>query len=107
MRLLEDPQGRLDDIFVNENARHVHPHRFRSALGQQRAVIEYQVRQTPRGAAIAIVTSATIDLRPLHRKIVDALETLGLSEPSLTIEIVVAIPRQASGKLKRFIPNPP
>ena len=107
MRLLEDPQGRLDDIFVYENALNVHPHLFRSALGQQRAVIEYQVRQTPRGAAIAIVTSATIDLRPLHRKIVDALETLGLSEPSLTIEIVVAIPRQASGKLKRFIPNPP
>ena len=73
MRLLEDPQGRLDDIFVYERALTVHPHLFRSVLGQQRAIIEYQVHQTPKGAAIAIVTTATIDLRPLHHKIVDGL----------------------------------
>jgi phenylacetate-coenzyme A ligase PaaK-like adenylate-forming protein len=55
-RRIEDPQGRLDDTFEYADGLSVHPHLFRSALSQQPAVIEYQVRQTRRGATIGIVT---------------------------------------------------
>ena len=104
LRLIDDPQGRLDDIFVYEGALSVHPHLFRSALGQQPAIIEYQVHQTARGATIALVTAATVDVRPLRKKIADGLEALGLSEPQVVVKVVDALPRQPSGKLKRFLP---
>lgn len=59
LRRIDDPQGRLDDVFDYADGRSVHPHVFRSALGQHPAIVEYQVRQTPRGAAIAIVAASS------------------------------------------------
>ena len=107
LRRIEDPQGRLDDTFVYANGLSVHPHLFRSALGQHRAIIEYQVRQTPRGATIGIVVAAeTVDAQALHEKITFALSALGLADPQVAIEILAALTRQASGKLKRFVPIP-
>ena len=103
-RRIEDPQGRLDDTFEYADGLSVHPHLFRSALGQHPAVIEYQVRQTRRGATIRIVTTAPVDVRALQAKITDALAALGLADPRVAIETVAALPRQASGKLKRFVP---
>jgi phenylacetate-coenzyme A ligase PaaK-like adenylate-forming protein len=104
MGLIDDPQGRLDDTFVYQPALSVHPHLFRSALGQQPSIIEYQVRQATRGAAISIVAATPVDLLPLERKIADGLQALGLTDPHVTIETVTAIRRQASGKLARFVP---
>ena len=52
MQRIEDPQGRLDDIFVYDDGLTVHPHLFRSALGHHREILEYQVRQTPDGVTI-------------------------------------------------------
>jgi phenylacetate-coenzyme A ligase PaaK-like adenylate-forming protein len=101
-RRIEDPQGRLDDTFQYAEGPSVHPHLFRSALGQLPAVIEYQVRQTRHGATIRIVTTAPVDRGALEARITDALAALGLRDPRVTIEIVDALPRQASGKLKRF-----
>ena len=103
-RRIEDPQGRLDDTFEYADGPSVHPHLFRSALGRSAAVIEYQVRQTPRGANIGIVTTAPVDVHVLQATIADALTALGLAEPDVAIETVAALPRQASGKLKRFVP---
>ena len=60
-RCVADIQGRLDDVFVYDGQR-VHPHVFRSALGRRAGVVEYQVRQTPRGARIAVRCSAPVDL---------------------------------------------
>ncbi len=105
-RRIEDPQGRLDDVFEYADGLSVHPHLFRSALGRQPAVIEYQVRQTRRGATIRIVTTAPVDVRALQAAITGALTALGLAEPRVAIETVDALPRQGSGKLKRFIPLP-
>ena len=107
LRRIEDPQGRLDDTFEYANGLSVHPHVFRSALSQHRAIIEYQVRQTPRGATIGIVVAeGTVDVQALHAKITAALGALGLAYPQVAIEILAALPRQASGKLKRFVPIP-
>ena len=56
MQRIEDPQGRLDDIFVYDDGLSVHPHLFRSALGQHPEILEYQVRQTRSGVTIGLVT---------------------------------------------------
>lgn len=104
-RRIEDPQGRLDDTFAYTNDLSVHPHLFRSALGHPE-IIEYQVRQTQRGAEICIVAAATLDVGALQTKIAAALAKLGLPDPRVAIELVAALPRQASGKLKRFVPLP-
>ena len=103
-RRIEDPQGRLDDTFRYEGGLDVHPHLFRSTLSQQPAVLEYEVRQTRRGATMSIVATAPIDREAIRAKIADALAALGLADPQVVIETVPELPRQASGKLKRFVP---
>jgi phenylacetate-coenzyme A ligase PaaK-like adenylate-forming protein len=100
---IEDPQGRLDDTFEYADGLSVHPHLFRSALGQHPAVIEYEVRQTRRGATIRIVTTAPVDVHALQARIAGALAALGLADPQVAIETVATLSRQASGKLKRFV----
>jgi len=67
--------------------------------------LEYEVRQTPRGATICVVTTAPVDVGALQASITSALAALGLAEPEVAIETVAALPRQASGKLKRFVPR--
>ena len=103
-RRIEDPQGRLDDVFEYAEGLSVHPHVFRSALGRQPAIMEYQVRQTRRGATIRIVTTAPVDVDALQVQVTGALGALGLADPRVVIETVTSLPRQASGKLKRFVP---
>ncbi len=105
MRRIDDPQGRLDDTFVYDGAVTVHPHVFRSALGVP-GILEYEVRQTPREADISVVIHNHIDRRRIERKIQKALAELGVVHPEIVVEAVDSVPRQASGKLKRFVPLP-
>ena len=65
MQRIEDPQGRLDDIFVYDDGLSVHPHLFRSALGHHREILEYQVRQTRSGVTIGLVTVGPVDVETL------------------------------------------
>jgi len=68
-------------------------------------MLEYQVRQTPAGADIALRTSAQIDTDALSRELVDALTELGLARPQVSVSEVEQIERTGStGKLRRFIP---
>lgn len=106
-RRIEDVDGRLDDAFSYPGVGSVHPHLFRSRLGSDRNIVEYQVRQTPRGAAIAIRSRDEVDLSRLHDHLVDDLARLGLSEPQITIHQVDHLARQTTGKLKRFVPLTP
>ena len=101
---IDDPQGRLDDVFVYRNGVTVHPHVFRSALGAEAAIIEYQVRQTATGARVAIVSTDHTDVTSLENKIREALVKVGLIHPDVSIDVVPELLRQPSGKLKRFIP---
>jgi len=48
MGLIDDPQGRLDDTFVYQPALSVHPHLFRSALGQQPTMCENLLQRSER-----------------------------------------------------------
>jgi phenylacetate-CoA ligase len=103
-RRIEDVEGRLDDAFSYPGVVSVHPHLFRSRLGSNRSIVEYQVRQTERGAAIAIRCRGEVNLSQLHRQLVGDLFRLGLREPEITIRQVEHLERQATGKLKRFVP---
>jgi phenylacetate-coenzyme A ligase PaaK-like adenylate-forming protein len=102
-RRIEDIQGRLDESFFYPGAGRVHPHVFRSPLGRQRNVVEYQVVQTSRGAAISICCQGAVDLGRLRREIAAGLERLGLTDAEISIAAVHGLERQASGKLKRFV----
>jgi phenylacetate-CoA ligase len=99
-RLIEDPHGRLDDSFrYSETV--VHPHVFRSVLGREAGIIEYQVRQTLRGADIAIRGKS--DTQRLQDALRRGLERLGLQSPEITITTVRQLPRQDTGKIRRFV----
>jgi hypothetical protein len=85
----------------------VHPHVFRSRLGREASIVEYQVRQTECGADIAIRAIGPVDLDDVRDGIVEDLSRLGLSSPRVTVELRHAIDRGTAGKLKRFVPLAP
>jgi phenylacetate-CoA ligase len=82
----------------------VHPHVFRSLLGRERAIVEYQVLQTPRGADVTVCCDRRADLPALQAEITAALARLGLASPDVSVSAVERIGRQATGKLRRFVP---
>ncbi|HEX2125581.1 MAG TPA: hypothetical protein VHF45_03350 [Thermoleophilaceae bacterium] len=102
-RLVADPLGRLDDSFTYGPGVVVHPHLFRSALGCQAGIVEYQVRQTAGGAAISVRGHPDVDR--LEHELAAGLERLGLEDPEVTITTVTKIERQDTGKLRRFVPR--
>ncbi len=101
---LSDVQGRADDVFRYAGELRVHPLNFRSALGRQPAILEYQVRQTERGAEVDVTGRADVDLAALRRELEERLRALGLEAPEVSVRRVEALARQGSGKLKRFVP---
>jgi phenylacetate-coenzyme A ligase PaaK-like adenylate-forming protein len=103
-RCVADIQGRLDDVFVYDGRR-VHPHVFRSALGRRSGVVEYQVKQTPRGAQIAVRCSAPVDIDGLRGEVELALACLGLERPVVEVSAVERLERDPGpAKLRRFVP---
>ena len=103
-RRIVDIQGRLDDVFTYQGLR-VHPHLFRTALSREPGVLEYQVRQTPDGAAIAIRCTAPVNLDRLRDRVAAALARAGLDRPQVTVEVVDRLERPGGpAKLKRFLP---
>lgn len=104
MQCIGDIQGRLDDVF-EYGGRPVHPHVFRSALGQHAGIVEYQVHQTPNGAHIAIRRQGPVNLDQLRRELAEALHATGLESPEITLETVERLKRDdGPAKLKRFAP---
>jgi phenylacetate-CoA ligase len=104
-RRIADIQGRLDDSFVYQGVT-VHPHVFRSRLGREREVIEYQVCQTERGAAVAIrCVGGPIDVQRLEADLINDLVLVGVREPDVKITTVDFLERAIGGKLKRFVPR--
>jgi phenylacetate-CoA ligase len=103
---LADIQGRLDDTFIYDG-RPVHPHLFRTALGWRAAIVEYQVRQTPFGAAIAVCCRGPVDFESLARELERGLARLGLGHPRVNVVAVERLERVGGpAKLKRFVPLP-
>jgi phenylacetate-coenzyme A ligase PaaK-like adenylate-forming protein len=102
-RRIADIEGRNDDTFNYPDEVSVHPHLFRSILGREPAVSEYQVRQTPAGADISICAEGAVDTADLARKLQEAMARAGCSDPAVTVTTVEQIPRLMTGKLKRFL----
>jgi hypothetical protein len=53
-----------------------------------------------------VVTDADLDAAAVAMMIEKALGAVGLVQPEVTLAQVVSLARQASGKLKRFVPSP-
>jgi phenylacetate-CoA ligase len=104
-RLVADVEGRLDDSF-NYDGVTIHPHVFRSPLSRERHVVEYQVRQTPSGADVLVRTAGPLDTAALRAEILTGLAR-AIPRPEVSIAEVNCIPRQDTGKLKRFVPLSP
>ncbi|MFW6027567.1 MAG: phenylacetate--CoA ligase family protein, partial [bacterium] len=95
--------GRADDVFRYDGVP-VHPVVFWTYLDRMEGLIEFQIRQLPRGAEILVVTSRPVDWTEVIGELTDALRHLGIPEPEVRIREVDSIERQATGKLRRFVP---
>lgn len=104
-------EGRNEDHFIYHDGVtgkdiHVHAHLFRHVLEHSREIIEYQVRQTPKGADISVIdnSQANLDTNNLQRILAYDLENIGLTAVKVTVRVVPAIERTSAQKLRRFIP---
>jgi phenylacetate-coenzyme A ligase PaaK-like adenylate-forming protein len=105
-RVVKEVQGRALDAFTYGSVR-VPPVVFGRSLGREPAVIEYQVRQEERGAAIDVVAERALDCDGIARAIEADLREAGLAEPRVTVRRVEELARNpVTGKLKRFVPLP-
>lgn len=95
--------GRADDVF-RYNGIPVHPVVFWTWLDRVDGLIEFQIRQLARGAEILVVIAQPVDWTGLISDLSNALRHLGISDPEVRIREVESIPRQVTGKLKRFVP---
>jgi phenylacetate-coenzyme A ligase PaaK-like adenylate-forming protein len=100
---ITDIEGRNDDTFIYGDGVIVHPHTFRSILGRDAAISEYQVQQTRTGADIIVCADGAVDVETLNRKLQEALARSGCPEPAVTVTVVESIRRLDTGKLKRFL----
>lgn len=104
-RRIDDVEGRLDDTFTYGDVA-LHPHVVRSALGEFGDVVEYQVRQTPRGLDIDIVADRGASPGAVEVTVAAALSRVGLQDPEVHVTVVASLQRnEASGKLTRFLPR--
>ena len=101
-----DVHGRADDVFTYAAGVKVHPLNFRTVLGKDPAIVEYQVRQTADGAAVDAVATPGLDIAAIRAALEERLATLGLGAPRVIVRRVRAIRREATGKLKRFVSLP-
>jgi phenylacetate-CoA ligase len=97
-------QGRADDILRYGEAE-IHPLALRSVLLAHPDVLDYQVRQTARGAAVQVLLERGTSVAGLREQLCAALARAGLADPEVTVEAVATLPRNPeTGKLRRVIP---
>ncbi|MEO0797005.1 MAG: hypothetical protein AAFX93_17750 [Verrucomicrobiota bacterium] len=102
-RILE-LKGRSDVWFDYPDGPHLHPMVFRGILGQEASIIEYQVRQTSKGADVDLIVSDAPDLERIRRSLVDKLIAKGLKQPEVAIAVVSELIRHPeTNKLSRFV----
>jgi phenylacetate-CoA ligase len=102
-RRIADVQGRLDDVFTYPGGQVVHPHVFAAQLRRDPRIVEYQVRQTPAGAEVLAVGGPT-DPAALARDLAAELAHLGVPDPAVEVRPVGHLDRQATGKVRLFLP---
>jgi phenylacetate-CoA ligase len=105
-QLIADVQGRLEDVFTYPGGQLVHPHVFAAQLRRDPRIVEYQVCQTPAGAEVLVV-GAPADPAALARGLEAGLARLGVPAPAVEVRLVDQLERQATGKVRRFLPLAP
>ena len=104
-RRIKEIKGRADAWFAYPHDVKIHPMVFRSVLGQDRQISEYQVQQTPDGARVLAITHGEFSSTRLEHSLVESLRQAGLSNAKISIQSVSELPRHPeTNKLKRFIP---
>jgi len=99
-------ENRLEDSFTYTGDMVVPPQLFVDVLGRERCILEYQVRQTENGVAVALTTGGPIDLARVREDLFTRLRSV-LKQPTVSVEKVARIPRTGPAlKLRRFIPLP-
>jgi phenylacetate-CoA ligase len=101
-RLIE-VEGRQNDIFVYDGGIRVHPFIFKSPLERDHMLVEYQVRQTPTGAEVLVLGTPN-NASMIEQSIAASLAQAGLPSPSVHLRLVDHLERQASGKMRRYVP---
>jgi phenylacetate-coenzyme A ligase PaaK-like adenylate-forming protein len=102
-RRIDGVRGRGDDRFVYGRIT-VSPLAFTSPLARQRHVADYQVRQTRRGAEVAVRCLGVIDIARIETELTANLLRLGLSDAEVVVRPVEQFERLGTGKLQRFVP---
>ena len=97
-------EGRSDDVLRFGDVL-LHPLVVRSVLTHTPDVVDYRVRQTPRGIAVSALAPRDTDPDSLRAGLIAALTSAGLPDPEVTVDVVAELPHDAqSGKLRRFVP---
>ena len=103
--LIATVKGRSDDIFVYPGGVQIHPLVFRTPLGQNSRIEQYQVHQTEHGARIGVIAAGKIDTAALKQDLIAALAKAGLANAEIDIQCVDELERhKETGKLRRFVP---
>jgi phenylacetate-coenzyme A ligase PaaK-like adenylate-forming protein len=103
--LIKSVKGRSDDIFVYPGDIHIHPLVFRTPLGQNSNIEQYQVHQTEHGARIGVIATGPIDVAALKDELTQGLAKAGLPNAEIEIDLVDSLERhKETGKLRWFIP---
>jgi phenylacetate-coenzyme A ligase PaaK-like adenylate-forming protein len=102
---VDDILGRTDHVFHYDSGASIHPHVFRSPLSREPRIIEYQVRQTVRGAEIDVRVSERVDAARIASSVREHLLAAGLADPEIVVREVPSIARSGAGKLARFVPK--
>jgi phenylacetate-coenzyme A ligase PaaK-like adenylate-forming protein len=107
LRRIEDVGGRPEDPFTYDDGVVVHSVVFNSAFERHPNVAEFQVRQTPNGVLISVLTNAPVDLPQLERDVQSNLKKVGLLNPEVSVTLTDRLDRAAgAAKLRRFVPLP-
>ncbi len=100
-------RGRADEALHYEDV-DTHPHVVRSVLVRSPEILDYQVRQTPRGIDVDALAVVPVDRDLLADKLAAALVEAGLHDPVVNVRIVDNLERNPeTGKIRRFVPLPP
>ena len=99
-------RGRADEVLHYEGV-DIHPHVARSVMVRSPEVLDYQVRQTPRGMDVDALAAVATSSDRLAKHLVEALAAAGLRNPAVSVRIVDHLERiPDTGKLRRFLPLP-
>jgi len=99
-------RGRTEEV-LRYSGVDIHPHVVRSALVKFPEILDYRVRQTPRGIDVEALAVIAVSSDRLVEHLVQALAGAGLHDPAVSVRIVDHLERiPETGKLRRFLPLP-